>query len=72
MCKIAGKNYDSRKHMDALFEVTAEIDALTELLTTDAEDSKDVQQAVRMGNQPGVGNSSDGQYYVSRSSVPIS
>ena len=34
MCKIAGKNYYSRKHMDALFGVTAEIEALTEWLTT--------------------------------------
>ena len=58
--------------MDALFEVTAEIEAMTEWLTTDAEDSKDVQQAARMGNQPGTGNSSDGQYNVSRSSMPIS
>ncbi|MFW5580761.1 MAG: helix-turn-helix domain-containing protein [Bacteroidales bacterium] len=35
MCKIAGKNYYSRKHMDALFGVSAEIEALTEWLTTD-------------------------------------
>ena len=35
MCKIAGKNYYSRKHMDALFGVTAEIEALTEWLTTE-------------------------------------
>lgn len=35
MCKIAGKNYYSRKHMDALFGVAAEIEALTEWLTTD-------------------------------------
>jgi excisionase family DNA binding protein len=35
ICKIAGKNYYSRKHMDALFGVTAEIEALTEWLTTD-------------------------------------
>lgn len=35
VCKIAGKNYYSRKHMDALFGVTAEIEALTEWLTTD-------------------------------------
>jgi len=35
MCKIAGKNYYSRKHMDVLFGVTAEIEALTEWLTTD-------------------------------------
>ena len=35
MCKIAGKNYYSRKHMDALFGVTAEIESLTEWLTTD-------------------------------------
>lgn len=35
MCKIAGKNYYSRKHMDELFGVTAEIDALTEWLTTE-------------------------------------
>ena len=34
MCKIAGKNYYSRKHMDALFGVSAEIEALTEWLTT--------------------------------------
>ena len=30
ICKIAGKNYYSRKHMDALFGVSAEIEALTE------------------------------------------
>ena len=35
MCKIAGKNYYSRKHMDALFGVTAEIEALTEWITTE-------------------------------------
>ena len=35
MCKIAGKNYYSRKHMDALFGITAEVEALTEWLTTD-------------------------------------
>lgn len=35
MCKIAGKNYYSRKHMNALFGVTAEIEALTEWLTTE-------------------------------------
>ena len=35
MCKIAGKNYYSRKHMDALFGVSAEVEALTEWLTTD-------------------------------------
>jgi len=35
VCKIAGKNYYSRKHMNALFGVTAEIEALTEWLTTD-------------------------------------
>ena len=35
MCKIAGRNYYSRKHMDALFGVTAEIEALTEWLTTE-------------------------------------
>ena len=35
ICKIAGKNYYSRKHLDALFGVTAEIEALTEWLTTD-------------------------------------
>ena len=35
MCKIAGKNYYSRKHMDVLFGVSAEIKALTEWLTTD-------------------------------------
>ena len=34
ICKIAGKNYYSRKHMDALFGVTAELEALTEWLTT--------------------------------------
>ena len=39
MCKIAGKNYYSRKHMDALFGVTAEIEALTEWLTTDEAES---------------------------------
>ena len=35
MCKIADKNYYSRKHMDALFGVSAEIEALTEWLTTE-------------------------------------
>ena len=35
ICKIAGKNYYSRKHLDALFGVTAEIEALTEWLTTE-------------------------------------
>ena len=35
MCKIAGKNYYSRKHMDTLFGVSAEIEALTEWLTTE-------------------------------------
>ena len=35
MCKIAGKNFYSRKHMDALFGVSAEIEALTEWLTTE-------------------------------------
>lgn len=35
ICKIAGKNYYNRKHMDALFGVTAEIEALTEWLTTE-------------------------------------
>ena len=39
MCKIVGKNYYSRKHMDALFGVTAEIEALTEWLTTDEAES---------------------------------
>lgn len=31
-----------------------------------AEDSRHAQQATRMGNQSGAGNSSDSQYYVSR------
>lgn len=35
MCKIAGKNYYSRKHMDELFGVSAEIESLTEWLTTE-------------------------------------
>ena len=35
ICKIAGKNYYSRRHMDALFGVPAEIEALTEWLTTE-------------------------------------
>ncbi len=39
ICKIAGKNYYSRRHMDALFGVTAEIEALTEWLTTDEAES---------------------------------
>lgn len=39
MCKIASKNYYSRKHMDALFGVTAEVEALTEWLTTDEAES---------------------------------
>ena len=39
MCKIVGKNYYSRKHMDALFGVSAEVEALTEWLTTDEAES---------------------------------
>ena len=39
ICKIAGKNYYSRKHMDVLFGVTAEIEALTGWLTTDEAES---------------------------------
>ena len=39
MCKIAGKNYYSRKHMDALFGISTEIEALTEWLTTDEAES---------------------------------
>ena len=39
ICKIAGKNYYSRKHMDDLFGVTAEIEALTEWLTTEEAES---------------------------------
>ena len=39
VCKIAGKNYYSRMHMDALFGVTAEIESLTEWLTTDEAES---------------------------------
>ena len=39
MCKISGKNYYSRKHMDALFGVTAEVEALTEWLTTEEAES---------------------------------
>lgn len=39
VCKIAGKNYYSRKHMDVLFGVSAEIEALTEWLTTDEAES---------------------------------
>ena len=39
VCRIAGKNYYSRKHMDALFGMTAEIEALTEWLTTDEAES---------------------------------
>ena len=38
-CKIAGKNYYSRRHMDALFRVPAEIEAITEWLTTDEAES---------------------------------
>ena len=34
-----GKNYYSRKHMDALFGISAEIEALTEWLTTDEAES---------------------------------
>lgn len=33
ICKIAGKNYYSRKHLDDIFGVTAEIEALTEWVT---------------------------------------
>ena len=33
MCKIAGKNYYSRKHMDALFGKSAEVEAVSEWLT---------------------------------------
>ena len=39
ICKISGKNYYSRKHMDALFGVPAEIEAITEWLTTDEAES---------------------------------
>ena len=39
VCRIAGKNYYSRKHMDALFGVPAEIEAITEWLTTDEAES---------------------------------
>lgn len=39
ICKIAGKNYYSRNHMDDLFGVTAEIEALTEWLTTEEAES---------------------------------
>ena len=39
ICKIGGKNYYSRKHMDVLFGVTAEIEALTEWLTTEEAES---------------------------------
>ncbi len=39
ICKIAGKNYYSRRHMDALFGVSAEIEALTEWLTTEEAES---------------------------------
>ena len=39
VCKIAGKNYYSRKHMDALLGISAEIEALTEWLTTDEAES---------------------------------
>ena len=39
ICKIAGKNYYSRRHMDALFRVPAEIEAITEWLTTDEAES---------------------------------
>lgn len=39
MYKIAGKNYYSRKHMDVLFKVTAEIEALTKWLTTEETES---------------------------------
>ena len=35
MCKIAGKNFYSRKHMDELFGVSAEIESPTEWLTTE-------------------------------------
>lgn len=35
ICKVAGRNYYSRKHMDVLFGVTAEIEDLTEWLTTE-------------------------------------
>ena len=43
MCKIACENYYSRKHMDALFGVSAEIESLTEWLTTEeAEALNDV------------------------------
>ena len=48
MCKIAGKNYYSRKHMDALFGVTAEIEVLTEWLTTD-ESTMKVQRHESLG-----------------------
>ena len=39
ICKIDGINYYSRKHLDDLFGVTAEIEALTEWLTADEAES---------------------------------
>ena len=39
ICKIAGKNYYSRKHLDGIFGVTAEIEALTEWLTSEEAES---------------------------------
>ena len=35
MCKIAGKNYYSRKHMDALFGLTFDADSIKEWVTTE-------------------------------------
>ena len=33
MCRVAGKNYYSRKHMDALFGKSVDVEAISEWLT---------------------------------------
>ena len=43
MCKIAGKNYYSRKHMDALLGISAEIETLTEWLNSELSGSNNAQ-----------------------------
>ena len=35
VCRIAGKNYYSRKHMDALFGLTFDADSIKEWVTTE-------------------------------------
>ena len=51
ICKIAGKNYYSRKHMDALLGNSAEIEALTAWLTTDEAESHNSTTKDSLGTQ---------------------